>query len=113
MCVSVACCGRRMEAREGRSKQMTTTTTGIASEILSDSAKRRLTATHDLRALDRAWARGNYGTLHASDTGEMIGLATREQALSSYEAGSEGHIDISLTPANGRERGLVSAYVQP
>lgn len=86
----------------------------LAAEMgLSLAAATRLSEQYELGAIAEAWRRGDYGTLRASDTGEEIGPATREQAIISYEAGHEGHAEITLCAENGRERGTVDAYVEP
>lgn len=86
----------------------------LAAEMgLSPAAATRLSEQYELGTIAEAWRRGDYGTLRASDTGEEIGPATREQAIISYEAGHEGHAEITLCAENGRERGTVDAYVEP
>lgn len=85
-----------------------TTQTTILSQYLTPAAIARLAEQYDLLAIEEAWRRGDYGTLHATDTGETLGAATLEQAIQSYEAGYEGHAEMYLP-----QRGPISAYVQP
>lgn len=97
---------------------MTTITTPTLSQYLSHEAIARLAQQYDVATIDAAWARGDYGTLHSSDTTEMLGAATREQAVLSYESWYEGHIETQLTGANRvsgipLQRGMISVYVQP
>ena len=61
-----------------------------------------------------AWQGEDWGTLYASENGEEIGPATKEQAKESYEECYEGHFDTYLTAANKtNQRGKVTCFVRP
>ena len=85
---------------------------------LSAATVARLAEQYDIDAIEFAWLKGNYGTLHSQKLGKRVGLATIEQATESYEDSEDGFINVELDEENRiegipLERGLITVWVAP
>ena len=85
---------------------------------LSPATVARLAKQYDIDAIEFAWRKGNYGTLHSQKLGKRVGFATIEQATESYEDSEDGFIQVELDERNQiegipLERGTITVWVAP
>lgn len=95
-----------------------TSTTPHLDHYLSPATVARLAQQYDINAIECAWRKGDYGTLHSQGLGKCVGVATIEQATESYEDSEEGFIQVELDERNEIDgipltRGLITVWVKP